>query len=317
MQQHTGQHVISAIFEHELKNETVGWQLSQSNQRSYLDLERSPTEDDIAFVVRRCNVLIWAATRVRVSVQPEMDHERPDTLPDDYRGGVLRYITIVDLDRNPCCGTHHPSLAFLGSLFIFPGVTRMSGPTRFRLFFAVGDAMVQNLAAAHSMLKDIGTVLECGPSDILQRVVQLQKAKKDRVSHEKVLKAEASRALALDLGSSLCDMNGTQAAYLHREEENTDIEFLSMILHAFRPPTTKWLVVLASGPFAPSNESGGCLLLASSDEGLVKKTSELVKTAFQGRVKGGGKGRWQGKVVGGWERGDQKLFGQILQEAVA
>ena len=156
----------------------------------------------------------------------------------------------------------------------------------------------------------------CGPSDILERVTQLQRARKDCLSHEKVLKTEACRALALDLASSLRDIKGIETAHLHREDENTDIEFLSMILHAFQPPTTQWLVVLSSGPLVTSNGSGGCLLLASSDERLVKKAGELVKSAFQGRVKGGGKGRWQGKVTGGWEKGDQKRFNEIIQEAV-
>jgi alanyl-tRNA synthetase len=313
MQHHTGQHVISALFD-QLKNNTVGWQLSQSNQ-SYIDLDHQPTEDDIAFVLRRSNEIIQAGTRVKVFVRLEAELQRPDKLPGDYRGGVVRYVTIGSMDYNACCGTHPPSLSTIGSVFIYPGVTKLSGPTRFRIFFVAGDAVLQRFVAAHSILKHIGTTLGCGSSEMVERVVQLQKARKDGLAYEKVLKAEASRALALDLVSSLRDINGTQIGHLHREEENTDVEFLNMIVQAFQPPTTRWLVILSSGPFGGG--SGGCLLLVSSDEGLVKKVGELVKTTFRGRVKGGGKGRWQGKVVGGWEKGDQKLFEQMIQEAAS
>jgi Ser-tRNA(Ala) deacylase AlaX len=317
MQQHTGQHVLSAVFEHELNFKTVGWQLSQSTQPSYVDLERAPTDDDVSFVVRRCNEVIQATTSVRISLQLESDHERPDTLPEDYRDGVVRYVTIDGLDRNPCCGTHFPSLAFLGSIFIFPGFARISGPTRFRIFFVVGNAVLQQISMAHSIIKDVGSILDCGASAVPERVGQLHKARKDGLARERALKAEACRALALDLVSSLRDINGIQIGHLHREEEGTDIEFLNAILNAFRPSqtTTKWLVTLSGGAF--SNGNGGCLVVASSEEALVAKAAELVRTQFQGRVKGGGKGRWQGKVLGNWERGDRKLLSQIIQDAAS
>ena len=58
-------------------------------------------------------------------------------------------------------------------------------------------------------------------------------------------------------------------------------------------------------------------MIAGSDEDLVKKAGELVKTQFQGRVKGGGeKGGWQGKLVGGWERGDTDMLDQIIEDAL-
>ena len=320
MQQHTGQHVLSAVFEHELKNDTVGWMLSQTQgQPSYVDLKHPPTNDDIALVVRRCNEVIQAATRVRVSVRLDSDHERPSTLPEDYVEGVIRYITIDGLDTNPCCGTHHPSLAFIGSLFIFPGVTKVTGPARYRIFFVAGEAVLQSLAANYAVVKDVSGTLECGAADVVERLSQLQKAKKDGLNREKVLKTEAIRTLVQDLAFTVRDVNTVQISHLHREEASTDIEFLSLIIYGFQPPAEKtWLTLLSSGPFPGTAGTGGCLLIAGSDEALVKKSGELVKTKFQGRVKGGGgKGRWQGKLLGNWEKGDRDLFGQILEEAVA
>ncbi|KZT36287.1 ThrRS/AlaRS common domain-containing protein [Sistotremastrum suecicum HHB10207 ss-3] len=317
MQQHTGQHLLSAVFEHELKNETLGWQLSTSGQPSYVDMERAPSEEEIAYVVQRCNDIIQNGTRVRVNVRLESDHERPGTLPEDYRDGVIRYITIDNLDVNPCCGTHHPSLAFLGSLFIFPGVTAMSGPPRSRINFVVGDALTKSLATAHALVKDVGLQLECGPPDINERLGQLLKGKKDATRREKVLRAESCAAYAIQLAASLKEINGVHVGKIHREEESTDVEFLTSILHSFTPPSDgKWLAALASGPISASGTLGGCLLLTGSDDALVKKAGELVKVNFEGRIKGGGgKGKWQGKVIGSWHKGDDALVDQILSEA--
>lgn len=71
-------------------NALVGWMLSQTHgQPSYVDLTTPPTEDDIALVFRHCNKVIQAATHACVSVGLESDHERPNTLPEAYREGVI------------------------------------------------------------------------------------------------------------------------------------------------------------------------------------------------------------------------------------
>jgi alanyl-tRNA synthetase len=228
---------------------------------------------------------------------------------------VIRYVTIDDLDVNPCCGTHGPSLALLGSVFIYPGVTNISGPTRFRIYFAVGNAVLHHLANAFGVVKIVGAALECGAPDVAERLATLQKARKDGQKREKALRAEAARLYAMDLTSSLHEIsNGVIVGNVHREDESTDIELLTLIFNSFQPPEgKKWLVSLSSGPIG---FGGGCLLLAGSDEALVKKTGELVKTRLNGRVRGGGgKGRWQGKVVENWQKDDRVLLGKVIEEA--
>lgn len=64
MQQHSGQHVISAIFERDYNVNTLSWSLGQ--EVSYIELSPNAvvTQDDIDTIERVCNELIAAATPV-------------------------------------------------------------------------------------------------------------------------------------------------------------------------------------------------------------------------------------------------------------
>ncbi|KDQ16355.1 hypothetical protein BOTBODRAFT_173246 [Botryobasidium botryosum FD-172 SS1] len=331
MQQHTGQHLLSALFD-QFPNDTLGWSLTSSGP-CYLDLAKCPSPAQIEQVQRRANEIIAEGRRVRVEVKLESARERPETMPVDYRDGVVRYVHLHELDINPCCGTHHHSLAFLNTIFIFPGTQLMSGPPRHRLTFAVGDRVLSSLSAHHAALKDAGGQIGCAALDVPERVEGLIRGKKDAQRREKVLRAEAARALAADLSKSLSLKEsggggggaGVWVGRIHREEESTDVEFLGEVLRCFVPPAdSEWLVILSSGPISsssssssatPSSGPGGCLVMAGSSDALVKRAGELLKAKLGGKLKGGGKGRWQGKVSGAWVKGDGGLLDGILDEA--
>ncbi|KAI8918993.1 hypothetical protein DFJ77DRAFT_507841 [Powellomyces hirtus] len=341
MQQHTGQHLLSAVFEQELEIDTHGWSLTVEGP-CYVDLLKPPTQQQIEYVAKRCNELIAQGRKVSVQVKLDSERERPDTMPGDYKNGVVRYISIENLEVNPCCGTHAPSLAFLQSVFIFPGVQQISAPSRSRLYFAIGDRVLSSLFTFHTALKDVSGQFGCGIHEVPARVELLLKAKKEASRKEKLLRADAYRALAADLERGLKAVpsassmdggangnNGSSASKvwvgkLHREEETTDIDFLAGILQEFKPPSSSegddYLVILTSGPFVSANSTnapGGCVLMAGGQD-LVKKGGDLVKTKLGGKVKGGGgRGRWQGKLTGGWTKADPALIDEILAEASA
>jgi len=193
--------------------------------------------------------------RVRVEIQLQGENEAPGTLPEDYRDGVLRYVLMGygdgdsdSVDRNPCCGTHEPCISSLGSVFIFPTVSNISGPTRYRILFAIGNAVLAHFLSSHSILKEVGSALACGPNEITERLSILQKSKKDGLKREKNLKNDALRALSNDLIENTKKApNGMFVGSLHREDENTDSEFMYQII-------TGALASLSAGPISNSSD---------------------------------------------------------------
>ena len=113
MQQHSGQHLLSAILEKEHNTNTLSWWMAESHPAkvgvSYIELDRAVSSEVERKVSERCNALITAATPVTVQTlsvgDPQLEAAHTRGLPDDHTGPV-RVVTIGEVDTNLCCGTH-------------------------------------------------------------------------------------------------------------------------------------------------------------------------------------------------------------------
>lgn len=136
------------------------------------------------------------------------------------------------------------------------------------------------------------------------------------------MKEELAGFLAKELWEKACASEGVKRGVLFREEDATNsLEFLGSVSFSIKARweesdlqvgegESKILLALACGGSTPSP---GSLLIFGSEE-LVAKASKEMSTLFGARVKGGGKGRWQGKV-GKWEKGDEDLLEKVLENA--
>jgi len=119
---HTSQHLLSALLETRLNLPTLSWSLTASPAPCYIELPRSMTVEEITTIQDEANRLVFEGRKVHIEVQ-ELDmsqepgipklasgREVGKGLPSDYTGGVKRVVVIDGVDRNPCCGTHLPSL---------------------------------------------------------------------------------------------------------------------------------------------------------------------------------------------------------------
>ena len=81
MQQHSGQHLLSAILENEYNTNTLSWWLAESCASkvgvSYIELDNPVTEATLVAVQERCNEVIRDARPVKVMTynvgDPELD----------------------------------------------------------------------------------------------------------------------------------------------------------------------------------------------------------------------------------------------------
>lgn len=147
----------------------------------------------------------------------------------------------------------------------------------------------------------------------------------DTSKKEKRLKDELAGFVAESLWSKALAVaeNGVVSAVSFREEDSTNsLEFLSAVSLALKtridaqPKEHKSLFVLASASTAGSSTPNGGALLIFGSEDLVVKAGKGVTAKFGARVKGGGKGRWQGKLVGAnWAKGDAQLLEEVVEEA--
>ncbi|KPJ10137.1 Alanyl-tRNA editing protein Aarsd1 [Papilio machaon] len=112
MQQHSGQHLLSAILEKEYTLPTTSWWLGA--EESYVEVDASSvSENVIRNVENRCNDLIRDAVPVNVKFckanDPDLNEAHTRGLPKDCMD-TIRIICIGDIDENMCCGTHVTNL---------------------------------------------------------------------------------------------------------------------------------------------------------------------------------------------------------------
>jgi alanyl-tRNA synthetase len=115
MQQHSGQHLLSAVFADRFSLRTVSFHLGA--EASTIDLEGGPVEARaVVEAERRANELVFENRQVMVHFEnaPEAEGLRKPS----ERSGVLRVVTIEGIDRSACGGTHVRATGEIGAILI-------------------------------------------------------------------------------------------------------------------------------------------------------------------------------------------------------
>ncbi|KAF2904635.1 hypothetical protein ILUMI_01541 [Ignelater luminosus] len=175
MQQHSGQHLITAIIDREFSFGTISWWLGE--QASYIELDTpSFTSEQINKIENIANELIRENKKVSVQVfktAEELNNVRARGLPKDHVGDV-RVITIDGIESNMCCGTHVTSLSQLQVIKLL-NVEKSKRKNKILLYFIVGNRVLRRLASCVQREERLTTLLKNNPSEHTQLVEKLQK----------------------------------------------------------------------------------------------------------------------------------------------
>jgi alanyl-tRNA synthetase len=115
MQQHSGQHLLSAVFAGAFALHTVSFHLGADS--ATIDLEGGAADPrTVREAERRANAVVFENRALAVEFE---DAAAASGLrkPSD-REGTLRIVTIADLDRSACGGTHVRSTGEIGCVLI-------------------------------------------------------------------------------------------------------------------------------------------------------------------------------------------------------
>ena len=127
MQQHTGQHLLSAAFDREAGANTVSFHLGTSS--STIDLGKELTVEQIAHVEETANKVLWEDREVCVKFVTAAEAAKLPLRKDPTREGELRIIDIADYDLSACGGTHVRRTGAIGIIQI-AGFERFKGGMR-------------------------------------------------------------------------------------------------------------------------------------------------------------------------------------------
>jgi alanyl-tRNA synthetase len=227
MQQHTGQHLLSAVFLLELQAATVSFHLGEKT--STIDLTgASLAHHSLERVERIANEIIAEDRPVTtLSVSRDEAEAMLSTgelrkLPD--RQGSIRLIDIADCDRNACGGTHVRSTGQIGGLQV-RGMEKVSRGVRVE--FLCGLRAIRAARADAAILNETAALLSTGATDLPAAVGRLLLDGKTGAKERQRLREELAAFQAARLASEVPIENGFRLVV--REWKDRDRDYVRML----------------------------------------------------------------------------------------
>jgi alanyl-tRNA synthetase len=172
MQQHTGQHLLSAVFEELFGIATVSFHMGTAV--STIDVN-APSLDtrQVEQVEERCAEIVGEARPVVITFEDASADLGLRKLSE--RTGTLRIVSIDGLDRSACGGTHVRSTAEIGAVQIRK-LEKIRGTVRVE--FVCGLRTIRAARADFRLLSEISRTLSTPFEDVPGLVAaQIEKAK--------------------------------------------------------------------------------------------------------------------------------------------
>lgn len=264
MQQHSGQHLLSNIFQREFGYETKSSGLGELI--SYIDLDvKDLTAEEIDKVERICNECIAKGIPVHMTIYEPNDpavteflKAAPKEIPKDWTG-LIRIIDIEGIGKNTCCGTHVNNLSQLNLLKI---VNFEKKKGRVLVNFLVGQRVVKRLSEGFERERELIKLLNAPPKDHVKFIENLQsKSKNSAKTINKI-----SKELALLDTQHLSDLENINFYTIFRNEGLDPTIFLNTLQKNFDPNNRDMFLIVAVSDSYESSK--GSLLVQGTAEDM-------------------------------------------------
>jgi alanyl-tRNA synthetase len=192
MQQHTGQHILSAAFVEELAANTVSFHLSA--EYSTIDLDRAPlSAEDLNAVETLANTVLFENRPVSARWVPDEEVASLPLRKPLAHEGPVRVVEVPGFDCSACGGTHVRAAGEIGLIKI--ARTERRG-TETRAEFLCGGRALADYRSKNALLMGLAQEYTVGHWEVADMVHRLDNDLKDtrrelRRTRDNLLDAEA------------------------------------------------------------------------------------------------------------------------------
>lgn len=253
MQQHSGQHLLSALFVERLGLATRSVHFGV--ETSTLDLDTSELgAEPLRDMEARANELVFENRPLSVA-----EEEAPEGLrKQSARSGPLRIVSIAGLDRSACGGTHVARTGEIGPILLrkLERVRKL-----LRVEFVCGRRAARRARADYDALARLGGLLSASVEDVVDVVSKrLAEQQRDaaalRIARESLDGYQAAELHA----RARAEAGGGAALHLERRAEGSAQELRGLALAYIAQPNALFI--------AAHERPASILLAASADTGV-------------------------------------------------
>jgi len=278
MQQHTGQHLLSAVLEELFAIRTVSFHLG--SEVSTIDVEAPAlTAKQLERVEDRCAEIIAEARPVQITFEDAAS----DLRKASTRTGTLRIVSIEGVDRSACGGTHVRTAAEIG-MVLSGKLEKIRGITRIE--FVCGKRALRRAQSDNRLVASIGRALSVPSEQTPELLAALIEKNKALEKTSQRLATELARREGQDLyASTVPDANGIRVTTQRGSIDD-----------AMRSRAQAFVAGAKSIFLAVCDQPPSLLLAASADSGI--HAGERIKAAVtaSGGRGGGNQQLGQGSV---------------------
>jgi alanyl-tRNA synthetase len=180
MQQHTGQHILSAAFDRLSGARTVGFHLGAVV--STLDLSLGVSAEAVAAAEGEANRVVWEDRPVGIRFVSDTEAAELPLRKEPGRGGTLRVIDVEGYDMSACGGTHVSRTGSIGLIAVL-SAERLRGGARIE--FVCGTRALGSLRTFRDAVAGCIRHVSVSPGELPVAIERLQAENKE---HRKAVK---------------------------------------------------------------------------------------------------------------------------------
>lgn len=194
MQQHLGQHILSAAFEKLHDAKTIGFHISENSVT--IDIDKILSNKDIRKVEYFTNQIVFNDLLVQILYpdEKELSNMPLRKLPTVTEN--IRVVKLDDFDYSPCCGTHPNRTGEVGLIKIRKFEKYKSG---LRIDFVCGDRALRDYLIKNDIVNSISSNLSVKFDEILSSIERIHKELQNTKKENKNLKGEIINFESIDL----------------------------------------------------------------------------------------------------------------------
>ncbi|MFS0823486.1 alanyl-tRNA editing protein [Bacillus sp. 1P02SD] len=196
MQQHTGQHLLSAICIDEYDAHTSSFHLGKDTVSIDLSVPEF-SDDQLLHIENKVNKAIYENQQIKTYF---VSKEQAGTLPlrkmPDVEGNEMRIVEIEGYDTSACAGTHVSRTGELGLMKLLK-TEKSKGNTR--VYFIFGGRALKDYQATHSVLTTLGNKYSTNREGLIEKISKIETENKQYQREIEELKGKINEFLAQKL----------------------------------------------------------------------------------------------------------------------